>query len=114
MRLEAKHLDALTLAEREVLACLGCAMTDKEIAGKLHVSFRTVQNQIRSLVHKLPLITNAGSNRRVRLALIANAAGFSPAVDVPGLDQRADCRARRQSGVRASAQSKRDRQRSSA
>jgi two-component system response regulator DevR len=48
-------IDALTDREREVLGQLTLGLTNREIAGRLFVSEKTIRNHVSSLLHKLEL-----------------------------------------------------------
>lgn len=54
------NLDLLTAREREVLAGITRGLTNKEVAGKLGISHRTVETHRESLMKKLGIRTVAG------------------------------------------------------
>lgn len=54
------NLDLLTAREREVLAGIARGLTNKEIAGELGISHRTVETHRESLMKKLAIRTVAG------------------------------------------------------
>jgi DNA-binding NarL/FixJ family response regulator len=58
-------LDALTGREREVLGGIARGLTNKEIAGELGISHRTVETHRESLMRKLGIRTVAGLTRFV-------------------------------------------------
>jgi DNA-binding NarL/FixJ family response regulator len=62
----------LTDREQELLAWLGCGLSDHEVAEKLGLSFFTVQNHRRNIMGKLGIHTTA------ELARYALRKGFSP------------------------------------
>jgi len=66
-------LTHLTVREREVLALVGAGLSNREIAGRLHIGVTTVKTHMASLMSK------TGTPNRVRLALVAVQAGLSPA-----------------------------------
>ena len=61
----APSLDVLTGREREVLAGVARGLTNKEIAGQLGISHRTVETHRESLMRKLGIRTVAGLTRFV-------------------------------------------------
>ena len=62
-------LAPLTTREREVLALVAQGCTDRGIADQLFVSRKTVEAHVRSILQKLDLPTDAGTNRRVHAVL---------------------------------------------
>jgi DNA-binding NarL/FixJ family response regulator len=67
------RLDALTGREREVLAGIAAGGTNKEIAGRLGLSPRTVESYRESLMRKLEIKTVAGLTRfAVEAGLVAS------------------------------------------
>lgn len=63
---DAKELiDALTKTELKVMSYLGNFMTSKEIANKMFISYRTVQNHRRNIKQKLEL---SGMHQLTRMA----------------------------------------------
>ncbi len=58
-------LDVLTAREREVLGGIARGLTNKEIAGELGISHRTVETHRESLMRKLGIRTVAGLTRFV-------------------------------------------------
>ncbi|MEW2396429.1 response regulator transcription factor [Streptomyces sp. NPDC046862] len=67
--------DGLTPRERDVLALLGQAMSNTQIARRLHIEESTVKTHVQSVLTKLDVRT------RVQAALVASRAGL---VDDPG------------------------------
>ena len=61
----APSLDVLTAREREVLDGIARGLTNKEIAGELGISHRTVETHRESLMRKLGIRTVAGLTRYV-------------------------------------------------
>jgi DNA-binding NarL/FixJ family response regulator len=57
----------MTAREAEVLALLAQGLANKEIATRLHVSFRTVEKHVESLLRK------AGARSRTHLAAMVRA-----------------------------------------
>ncbi|MCM6772065.1 response regulator transcription factor [Nocardia sp. CDC159] len=76
MRAEAEQrrgpLGELTQRERELLRWLGEGLTNREIAGRMFLSERTVKNYVSQLLHKL------GLDRRIQAAIMATKLGLSP------------------------------------
>ncbi len=62
---KAKHYEALTSREKEVLACIAKAMSNKEIAAQLFISDKTVKNHLSHIFRKLHI------NDRTSAALMA-------------------------------------------
>nr|WP_308288224.1 response regulator transcription factor [Streptomyces corallincola] len=62
---ERAALSALSARERDVLALIGDGLTNREIAGRLYLSEKTVKNHISRLLAKL------GVQRRVQAAVLA-------------------------------------------
>ncbi|MEV7558865.1 LuxR C-terminal-related transcriptional regulator [Streptomyces sp. NPDC089795] len=62
--------DGLTPRERDVLALLGQAMSNAQIARRLHIEEGTVKTHVQSVLAKLDVRT------RVRAALVASRAGL--------------------------------------
>ena len=58
-------IDTLTKTELKVMSYLGNFMTSKEIANKMFISYRTVQNHRRNIKQKLEL---SGMHQLTRLA----------------------------------------------
>jgi NarL family two-component system response regulator LiaR len=61
----------LTEREREVLALLGCGLSNRAIADELYLSVDTVKTHVRKVFTKL------GVTNRTRAALLANEQGFT-------------------------------------
>ena len=62
---KAKHYEALTSREKEVLACIAKAMSNKEIGAQLFISDKTVKNHLSHIFRKLHI------NDRTSAALMA-------------------------------------------
>ncbi len=77
---EAAPAGGLTEREREVLGCLGRGMSNKEIAGELFISEKTVKTHVSAVLAKLDLAD------RTQAALYAARHGVSgaPRGDAPG------------------------------
>ncbi|MGT2526067.1 response regulator transcription factor [Streptomyces nojiriensis] len=63
---------AITPREREVLGLLGMGLSNKEIAGRLHVGVTTVKTHVAGLMAK------TGRDNRIRLAVLAVLTGITP------------------------------------
>ena len=61
-------LGTLTAREAEVLRLLAAGLTDREIAGSLTVSPRTVETHVSSILHKLGTRNRSEAAQRYRLA----------------------------------------------
>ncbi|RKN27253.1 response regulator [Micromonospora musae] len=59
----------VTAREREVLACIGAGLSNREIADRLHLGVTTVKTHVTSLLAK------TGATNRIRLALLAAQSG---------------------------------------
>lgn len=66
----SRRLDALTPAERDVLALVGEGLSNAEVAGRLHVSAGTVKGHLSRVLAKL------GLDNRVQAAVLAHEAGI--------------------------------------
>jgi DNA-binding NarL/FixJ family response regulator len=62
---DAPSSDVLTARERDVLGGIARGLTNKEIAGELGISHRTVETHRESLMRKLGIRTVAGLTRYV-------------------------------------------------
>ncbi|MER7443737.1 response regulator transcription factor [Micromonospora avicenniae] len=60
----------LTARERDVLACVGAGLSNREIADRLHLGVTTVKTHVTSLLAK------TGAGNRIRLALLAAQSGL--------------------------------------
>ncbi len=63
-------LDDLTERERDVLALVAEGLRNKAVAGRLHLSEKSVEKHINSIFSKLHLTDEPESNRRVRSVLV--------------------------------------------
>jgi DNA-binding NarL/FixJ family response regulator len=63
---ETDELGVLSAREREVLHLLSEGMTDREIAGALAISPRTVESHVSSVLHKLGVRNRAEAAQRYR------------------------------------------------
>ena len=70
-REDTRLLDQLTEREREVLALLGCGLSNKEIAAKLSISEKTVKFHVSDVLSKL------GLGDRTQAALFASKHGLA-------------------------------------
>ncbi|MEU4678580.1 response regulator transcription factor [Micromonospora sp. NPDC023737] len=61
----------LTARERDVLACVGAGLSNREIADRLHLGVTTVKTHVTSLLAK------TGAGNRIRLALLAAQSGLT-------------------------------------
>ncbi len=61
----------LTEREREILRCIARGCNNREIAGQLHLSEKTIKHYVSSILRKL------NARNRVEAALMAEKAGFS-------------------------------------
>lgn len=66
----SRRLDALTPAERDVLALVGEGLSNAEVGGRLHVSAGTVKGHLSRVLAKL------GLDNRVQAAVLAHEAGI--------------------------------------
>ncbi|MGP3922914.1 response regulator [Streptomyces sp. 8N616] len=62
----------VTPREREVLSLIGCGLSNKEIADRLHLGVTTVKTHVASLM------TKTGEPNRIRLAVLAVQSGITP------------------------------------
>jgi DNA-binding NarL/FixJ family response regulator len=61
-----RALEELSIREREILRLLAKGLTDREIAGSLTISPRTVENHVSSVIHKLGVRNRAEAAARFR------------------------------------------------
>jgi DNA-binding CsgD family transcriptional regulator len=52
IELNLKHMSSFTGKEREVLGLISAGLTTKEIAGKLNISYHTVETHRKNLLRK--------------------------------------------------------------
>lgn len=73
----SSRLDVLTEREREILALVGRAYSNKEIARELVISERTARSHVSSILRKL------GLSSRTEAALLAVREGLASSSDQP-------------------------------
>ncbi|MBB5335007.1 response regulator transcription factor [Pectinatus brassicae] len=55
VNVEEKGIDDLTRTEKKIVCCIGCGLSNKEIAHKLNLSEGTIRNNLSSVLSKLEL-----------------------------------------------------------
>jgi DNA-binding NarL/FixJ family response regulator len=68
-RRERDRLGDLTDRERSVLALMAQGCSNLALAGRLHVSVKTIETHVRSIFTKLDLVVDEGEHRRVLAVL---------------------------------------------
>ncbi|WP_203827176.1 response regulator transcription factor [Actinoplanes palleronii] len=70
LRRRGGRIDRLTVREQEVLALMAQGLTNRAIADRLHLSSKTIESYVTSILERLQIDATEGVHRRVRAVLM--------------------------------------------